>query len=72
MISKYFSGLDAGDIYQSYNNVRVRGRCWTLYLKDSGSWVQFSTLPGTIFHAHRVAGISMEKQNASKHSTGFR
>ena len=46
MISKYFSGFDGSP--QDYYNVRVRGKCWTLYLKDSESSVQFTISPGNV------------------------
>ena len=39
MISKYLSDFNDN---ATYYNVRVRGKCWTLYLKDSRSNVAFT------------------------------
>lgn len=47
MISKYFSDPEDSD-YQSYYNVRVRGKCWTLYLKDDESSVLFTISSGNV------------------------
>ena len=43
MSSTYFSDSRSDGIY---HNVRVRGKCWTLYLKDSESIAVFTPSPG--------------------------
>ena len=48
MVNKYFSNPDYDDLYQNYSNVRVRGKCWTLYLKDSKSSVNFDLSTGNV------------------------